>query len=346
MRNPTGSKERIQGIVFARVFCTMGIIVFHYFCHARGSFKFMFASANAPWGVMLVTAFFAISGAVLRYNHPTVISLRVFYFKRWKSIFPPFYLAFLFFFLRKVFQVHKVFYGPSWSRILLSFCGVDGYFSYKIPNYYQVGEWFLGAIVMLYAVYPLLSFVENRNRFVVPLFLLGGYAWMLGTDFFEIGDSRNFITCIASFYLGMVFADHKEFFFGKRTTGVAAFGILSFLCCVELPKCLPVWQLQGLVLLIVLVQVGGYAMRTRAKGIIAELNALSFCVFLFQHKVIIDMLGVYNPDQWPQILATLGATILSVITCAKILAIVVDSVTGSACFKFVESKILGVPTHR
>ena len=97
------------------------------------------------------------------------------------------------FFLRKVFQVHKVFYGPPWPRILLSLFGVDGYFSYKIPNYYQVGEWFLGAIVMLHAVYPLLSFAVNKNKFAMPLLLLGGYAWMLGTDCFAISDnaSRN-----------------------------------------------------------------------------------------------------------------------------------------------------------
>lgn len=305
----------------------------------------MFTSANAAWGPMLVTAFFAISGAVLRYNHPTVPSLRTFYFKRWKSIFPAFYLAFLFFHLRTVFQVHKVFFGPPWPRILLSLFGVDGYFSYKIPNYYQVGEWFLGAIVMLYAVYPLLSFVENRNKFVLPLFLLGGYAWMLGTDFFDISENRNFITCLASFYAGMAFIGHKEFFFKKWTTGLAALGILLFLYYVKLPKCLPVMQLEGLVLLVVLVQAGNYAMRTKARGVIAELSGLSFCIFLFQHKVITDMLGVYNPDQWPQILAMLGATILLTVICAKMLAIIVNSMTGSACFQFVESKIPGIPTH-
>lgn len=345
MTTQMGKKERIQGIVFARAFCAIGIIIFHYFCHARGSFKFMFASANAAWGPMMVTAFFAISGAVLHYNHPFVTSLRSFYFKRWKSIFPPFYLCFLFFFWREVFQSHKVFYGPPWPRILLSLFGVDGYFSYKIPSYYQVGEWFLGAIVMLYAVYPLLSFAVNKNKFAMPLLLLGGYAWMLGTDCFDISDSRNFITCIGSFYFGVVFVRHKEFFFSKKTTGVIAVGLFLFLCFVKLPKIQPIWQVQGLALMIALVQTGNLVMRTKAKTAIAEISGLSFCIFLFQHKVITDMLGVYNPDQWPQILAMLGAVILSTILCAKMLAIIVNSMTGSACFKFLESKISGTPPH-
>lgn len=75
-------KEKILGIEFVRAVCAIGIIIYHYFCHSVGDFKFLFKTANSDWGSMFVTAFFVISGAVLYYNYPKVESLRVFYYKR------------------------------------------------------------------------------------------------------------------------------------------------------------------------------------------------------------------------------------------------------------------------
>ena len=61
----------------------------HYFCYSNGTFKFFYTSANANWGFLFVTAFFAISGAVLYYNYPKIISfkdLKIFYYKRFGII--------------------------------------------------------------------------------------------------------------------------------------------------------------------------------------------------------------------------------------------------------------------
>ena len=93
------SKKRLEGISFARACCCLGIVIFHYFCHSRGNFKLLFKTANSSFGFIFVTAFFNISGACLYYNYPIVKSKIIFYFKRWKSIFPPYYLCYLYFYI-------------------------------------------------------------------------------------------------------------------------------------------------------------------------------------------------------------------------------------------------------
>ena len=164
--------ERILGIEFTRALCAIGIIIYHYFGLSAGTFKFLYTTANDDWGNMFVTTFFCISGAVLYYNYPKVNSYKTFYFKRWKSIFPAFYLAYLLFYAFTSFQQHNLFYAGNPIKFIFTILGLDGFFLYRIGTYYQVGEWFLGAIILLYVLYPFLSICFNKNPFIIPYLLL------------------------------------------------------------------------------------------------------------------------------------------------------------------------------
>lgn len=333
-------KDRIMGIEFARAFCAIGIIMYHYFCHSAGTFKFFYATANAGWGDICVTVFFAISGLVLYYNYPKISSLKVYYWKRWKSIFPAFYLCFLFFYLCNVFKFHNLFYIGSPLKFIFTILGIDGYFLYKITNYYIIGEWFLGAIIFLYLIYPLLSFIFNKNVIIILPFLIIGYILMYHTDYFQILKFRNLITCMLSFYFGMIVSKYKEFFFQNKFLGFFSLIIFLFLCCFHLPNFYLNQQLQGFLLLIILVQSGNYLMKTKIKNIITEISNLSFYIFLFQHIIILDMLGVANPEKWYKILIVLFSTIVLTIICAKVLSIVVNALLNSRILKKIESRIL------
>ena len=142
--------SRISGISFTRAICTIGIVFYHYFSRSKGTFKLLRKTANSTWGFIFVTTFFCISGTVLYYNYPKIYSLKKFYYKRWKSIFPPFYICYFYFFLTEAFNSHKLFSRGHWTKIIYTLLGIDGYLSYKIKTYYLVGEWFLGAIIILY----------------------------------------------------------------------------------------------------------------------------------------------------------------------------------------------------
>lgn len=76
------SRKSLLGIIFARSFCSIGIIIFYYFCHSKGTFKLFYLTANSNWGYLFVISFYSISGTVLYYNYSKIPSLKTFYFKR------------------------------------------------------------------------------------------------------------------------------------------------------------------------------------------------------------------------------------------------------------------------
>lgn len=333
-------KERIIGIEFARACCAIGIIIYHYFCHSSGNFKILYTTANDTWGGMFVTCFFAISGFVLFYNYPKINSLSKFYFKRWKSIFPPYYLCFFLFFLRKAIQNHSLFYKGNPLKLFFTFFGMDGYFLYKFDNYYIVGEWFLGAIIMLYLLYPFIIFIVNKNNFILPCLFAIGYIFMYSTDFFEIEKSRNLITCASSFYIGILFVNFKDFLFNNKVFGLTAFAILIITIHFKLPNFILFHQIQGLLLLIVLIQTGNYIMKTLIGNSMVEISRLSFCIFLLQHMVILDIQRLFNPSEWYKILIILSIVIITTILCAKILQLIVSKMLNTSIFSKIENKFL------
>ena len=333
--------KRIEGIDFARALCTIGIITFHFFVHSHSELrKFFLRSANSGYGFMFVTSFFSISGAVLYFNYPKVTSLKIFYYKRWKSIFPSYYFCFLYFFMKKVFFFHKLFYRGHWSYLIFTILGIDGYFSYKYKTYYLIGEWFLGAIILIYIIYPILSYAINKNILIIQFFITIGYLWIKRTKFFKILIDCNLIICIQSFYFGMVSIKSKAFLLTNKICGIIALIIFLFLCNYHLPRFILINQIQGFSLFIILVQVGNYVMKMKIKSIFIKISKLSYSIYLLHHCIIIDILNVNNPKEWYNSLILLGFSISIIIIYAKILFIIIDSIIHSNLFKKIENKFI------
>ena len=96
------SKKKLSGIIFAKAFCSINIIIYHYLCYSNGKFNFLFKTTNnSHLGFIFVTTFFCISVILLYYNYPKIKSSKIFYFKRWKTIFPSFYVGFFYYYLKK-----------------------------------------------------------------------------------------------------------------------------------------------------------------------------------------------------------------------------------------------------
>ena len=207
-------KERIESFDFIRAICAWIIVVYHFadICITTPqftNFPFFYTYANGRWGeTTVVTIFFMISGASLYYNHP-VIHLRdakKFFWTRFKGIFPMFYMLWLFLYYKQVCGVKHLFYNGNPKYLLLTLFGMDGYMSYRYtPNYYFIGEWFLGALILLYLCYPLLTWCMEHAKILTTLVLLGGFASLYFTDFFMISKERNLITCLLAFWLGSSF---------------------------------------------------------------------------------------------------------------------------------------------
>ena len=121
------NKQKIASIIFVRAICSLGIIIFHYFCYAKGKYRLFLLTANSTIGLMLVTTFFCISGTVLYYNYHKIYSFKKYYYKRWKSILPSYYICNFYFYISISLITGKLIYKGPFIKLFFNLIGVDGY---------------------------------------------------------------------------------------------------------------------------------------------------------------------------------------------------------------------------
>lgn len=331
------AKNKISGIIFTRALCSIGILIFHYSCSSKYNFKFLFRTANSSFGFMFSTSFFCISGTVLYYNYPKINFLKIFYYKRWKSIFPPYYICFSYFFLITAFANHRLFYNGHWSRLIFTLLGMDGYLNYRIKTYFIIGEWFLGAIIIIYILYPLLLWFMNKNIFIIFFIISVFYVIMYKTNIFIILADKNIITCMHSFYFGMISIKFKSFFFTNKIAFIISSILFLFLSFKKLNNFILVFQIQAFSLYIMLIQLGNYILSKSKTNVFNQISALSYSIFLIHHRIIFDVLGLNNPLEWYLHILQLGFVFILTIICSKVHILVINSVLNSYIFQKLDS---------
>ncbi len=206
-------KKRLNYLDVIRVFACFCVMTIHFNASISGydaTGYFMYPNDLIPnnWfgvylGTLGVGLFYMISGAALEYRYPEGCKLGTFYKKRLLALYPSFWVAFAVSFIYSFFRYHTMPEAPL-SHLLVSFAGMDGYFMcLGLPWYefYQVGEWFLGCILLIYAIYPLVAWL--LHRFPIPA-IVGMTAWWIVAT--VLGIDRNwFFIWIYYVFLGMVF---------------------------------------------------------------------------------------------------------------------------------------------
>lgn len=289
-------RERIVACDLIRAISAVGIIVHHLYADlaARGVainpyWGGIFANSNYGW--FFVTLFFMLSGAMLYLNYPRVDqkNFRAYYYKRWKSIFPMFYLAWIYFYIGKVLECGTLFYrGKPWS-LVWTILGLDGYFSLKFTTYYLIGEWFLGAIVILYLVYPVISWWYGRKRELLLLFLVVAFGVVnhYGISI-QTGPFRSITSCLLSFCLGMVLIDCRKWLC-KKMVVIPSAAVSVLLLLVKIPglnQNIGI-HILGVAAFIVLYGLGSVMERRKfMTGMVRFISGVSYPVFLLQHMVI------------------------------------------------------------
>ncbi len=159
-------RERLFYLDLIRVISMLLIVIYHFPLplYIRGT-DVLHSTANSRWGVAVVYVFFMISGAALfrRYRHRDSFSLISYYKRRISSLYPLFYIAYVLGFMY-VFWVRGSMYSyvPT-SAFLWTILGLDGYLNSIVPTFTMVGEWFLGAIIIVYALFPLIYHVVMKR---------------------------------------------------------------------------------------------------------------------------------------------------------------------------------------
>lgn len=179
--------------------------------------------------------------------------------------------------------------GPLW-RIILSVVGLDGYTSYAIPNYYILGEWFLGALILLYLLYPVLLYGLSKEPIATTVAVAAGYLWIAYSNPFQMNDFRNIFSCMASFYVGMLFVKYRDIL-DNHFVGACATAAALIVLNIPLPiQPYHLRHISGVLLFVAMWWIGKGIVRANiSKRFLGFLGGISYEIFLLQNVVLDEM---------------------------------------------------------
>ena len=173
------------GLDVVRLAALLPVLCYHY-CIEAARLGFAVPTAlisrgMADWVELGLAWFFLLSGAALCLQWQGRFALRRYLAGRAAATYPAFWLGFA-----ALFLYGEVLHGnnadiPRW-RVIFSLLGLDGYLTPVTVTFYKIGEWFLGVILILYLVFPLLLWcIETplRRRALAACMAVLAIVWPL-----------------------------------------------------------------------------------------------------------------------------------------------------------------------
>ena len=205
-------RERLFYLDFIRAVAVCLIVITHY------NAIYLYLPTPAPEKAFITTfvsniyigdlgaaLFFIISGAALMYVYKNECSLKEYYKKRFLSIYPMFWMTYTIDFLIRTYLDGGIDPAiPKW-KIIFSVAGMDRYLEELVHPFLCVGEWFLGCIILMYLLFPLIRKMVLVNPVILSVIVMGLYILTLLVDdrFFPVG--KNLFVHLPKFVLGMLF---------------------------------------------------------------------------------------------------------------------------------------------
>lgn len=325
-------KIKIPAIDFIKAFCALGIICYHFSIHSN-KLKWLTVAPNhqVGWGDYFVVSFFVISGALLFFHHSNIQSVLTFYKKRCLSIYPTFYASYLIVaFLEWILVPKSVLLHRPVKYYLYTLLGMDGYLrNFTRPhNYYILGEWFLGAILLLYLLYPILTWLlqKDEKKYLLSVFSLFIITYNL--KMFAQSPLRNIFSICFSFSVGMAIAKHHLF----SDNSLRVISIPLFILFIITPfktHFVINGQFGGIFLTFSLFIIGEKIYNKNIlRQTISWLGRISYEIFLVQHFIILFLLKIYMPQNNFSAIALLLLTISTTIIMASVLHMGVNKSKG------------------
>lgn len=237
-------RERVLYLDMIRIIGFLAITAYH-FAVTAGEYNIFCPYIDVlvgveaiAWGPIALSCFFMVSGAALIYRYEDGLTLKEYYKKRFLGIFPLFWLAYLFAFVIQFYRTKSISRAPRIS-FLLTVIGMDGYLGEYVNNFYLIGEWFLGAIIILYILFPFYRLIMCRCRYILPLVFLGASIWLLYNNPFDMVLEKNPIVCSMYFVLGMLFEmirkgpNQKAVVIGRRAAAAVGVGLYIVVYLIE-----------------------------------------------------------------------------------------------------------------
>ncbi len=298
-------KERLFYLDFVRAIATLAIVVTHF------NARYLFMNPPAPEKTMLTTSignlyigdwgvslFFIISGAALMYVYEGKCRLKTFYKKRFLSIYPMFWIAYAVDFLFVVWQTHAMPGGgiPKW-RLLFSVTGFDGLLlTNGYPTFYLLGEWFLGVIVLIYLVFPLLrKLLNEKPALLLGLTIVGYIGGLLLCDHgpHPLVPATMLFVRIPELVFGMFFVKYKGNVSWKMAAAALAVIVVNWIVKPGFSASIQTTYV-GIASFLVCVYVSGIVKCAPVESICGKLSKYSYAIFLVHHVVIANIMGKIN----------------------------------------------------
>lgn len=289
-------KERLFYLDFIRAIAAIAIVITHfnaYFLYYSPPLlnKVVITSTVSniyigDWGVSL---FFIISGAALMYAYNEKLQLKEFFKKRFLSIYPMFWIGYIIAFLYLFYVNRGFFVSAPLSSAILTVFGFDGYLAGNIQTFYILGEWFLGCIVLIYILFPLLRKLTIEHPRILLIVAMIVYFIIIFYYNIPFAKAKFVFTRVPEVLMGMYFVKYIK----KVTLPVAAIG-LAILIANTLLK--PQWDssLQttyvGISSFLLLTYVSQFIKLRGIRNICGIVGKYSYAIFLVHHVVITAMI--------------------------------------------------------
>lgn len=291
------------GLDVVRLAALLPVLCYH-FCIEAARLGFavpagLIGRGMADWVELGLAWFFLLSGAALCLQWRGRFAWRPYLVGRAAAMYPAFWLGF-----GALFIYGEILHGnnaeiPRW-RVIFSLLGLDGYLAPVTQTFYKIGEWFLGVILLLYLLFPLLLWcMGTRRRRLTLLALLGALqlVWpALCPAMLEPG--HTVLGRLPAFALGIWFGTLLA---EDRTPGPRWLGLLAVLplLWVEAVPRLAVLLAVAAVLFWVVYR-AGQRVPPPAWGVLRRLAAWSYGVYLVHHvSLTLVLLPAAGRLGWP-----------------------------------------------
>lgn len=212
-------KERLFYLDFIRALAAVLIVITHYnalFIYSYPDNMRSVIAYDFPFNIYIgdlgVSLFFVISGASLMYVYSDIFDINHFLKKRFKSLFPMFWFCYAIFFVYQFFEMGGIPVGIPRKNFILTVIGFDGYLNalgFNIPAFYIIGEWFLGAIILMYLVFPVLRYGIKEHPYLCVAFVLLVYIYGAFIYQGQLNKSCIITNRIPEMLFGMMFVEYR-----------------------------------------------------------------------------------------------------------------------------------------
>lgn len=288
-------KPRLFYLDLIRAVALCSILIIHFNAAVTGYFTYpskLFGSV-LPFGIYLgdfgSSLFFMVSGAALAYTSKDPLDLPAFYRKRAKAVYPMFWLAWCIAFSIRFVTKPSYYAGAKTASLLLTLVGLDNFAvaaGWVAQDFACVGEWFLGTILFLYLLFPLLRAGLKKHPVLTWCAVLA-----VSLPVHRMGwDSRLVAIHLPEFLLGMSFLT-----WSRRTKVAVLAAVLGFLAtpltAYDSKITCAVFSAAAF---LVLAALGSRIHWAPVQNVCALLSRYSYAVFLTHHVIVLRLVEHFD----------------------------------------------------